>query len=231
MKLGFIGCGNMAKAMLGGILKNEICAKEDVIATAKSEASRENARNTYEIQVTADNIEAAKSADVLVLAVKPIFYEEVIHEIKDAVDEKKIIISIAPGKTLAWLEEQFGKKVKLVRCMPNTPALVGEGMTGVCCNEEVSDAEMQDVLKILESCGKAEMLPERLIDVVVSVSGSSPAYVFRHIVSQHRQSLAVQRWCWRQANIPVNLKTWYAHRAAQRLRQCVFWKKRVCEVL
>ena len=181
MKLGFIGCGNMAKAMLGGILKNEICAKEDVIATAKSEASRENARNTYEIQVTADNIEAAKSADVLVLAVKPIFYEEVIHEIKDAVDEKKIIISIAPGKTLAWLEEQFGKKVKLVRCMPNTPALVGEGMTGVCCNEEVSDAEMQDVLKILESCGKAEMLPERLIDVVVSVSGSSPAYVFMFI--------------------------------------------------
>ena len=98
MKLGFIGCGNMAKAMLGGILKNEICAKEDVIATAKSEASRENARNTYGIQVTADNIEAAKSADVLVLAVKPIFYEEVIREIKDAVDEKKIIISIAPGK-------------------------------------------------------------------------------------------------------------------------------------
>ena len=141
MKLGFIGCGNMAKAMLGGILKNEICAKEDVIATAKSEASRENARNTYGIQVTADNIEAAKSADVLVLAVKPIFYEEVIHEIKDAV----------------------------------------EGMTGVCCNEEVSDAEMQDVLKILESCGKAEMLPERLIDVVVSVSGSSPAYVFMFI--------------------------------------------------
>ena len=102
-------------------------------------------------------------------------------KIKDAVDEKKIIISIAPGKTLAWLEEQFGKKVKLVRCMPNTPALVGEGMTGVCCNEEVSDAEMQDVLKILESCGKAEMLSERLIDVVVSVSGSSPAYVFMFI--------------------------------------------------
>ena len=158
MKLGFIGCGNMAKAMLGGILKNEICAKEDVIATAKSEASRENARNTYEI--------------------------------KDAVDEKKIIISIAPGKTLAWLEEQFGKKVKLVRCMPNTPALVGEGMTGVCCNEEVSDAEMQDVLKILESCGKAEMLPERLIDVVVSVSGSSPAYVFMFIEAMADEAVA-----------------------------------------
>ena len=129
-------------------------------------------------------------------------------------------------------------------------ALVGEGMTGVCRNEEVSEAEMQDVLKILESRGKAEMLPERLIDVVVSVSGSSPAYVFMFIEAmadaavadgmpraqayrfgKDRQSLAVQRWCWRQANIPVNLKTWYAHRAAQRLRQCVFWKKRACEVL
>ena len=180
MKLGFIGCGNMAKAMLGGILKNEICAKEDVIATAKSGASRENARNTYGIQVTANNIEAAKNADILVLAVKPIFYEEVIHQIRDVVDEKKIIISIAPGKTLEWLEEQFGKKVKLVRCMPNTPALVGEGMTGVCCNEEVNDMEMQEVLRILESCGKAEVLPERLIDVV-AVSGSSPAYVFMFI--------------------------------------------------
>ena len=74
--------------------------------------------------------------------------------------------------------------------MPNTPALVGEGMTGVCCNEEVSDAEMQDVLKILESCGKAEMLPERLIDVVVSVSGSSPAYVFMFIEAMADEAVA-----------------------------------------
>ena len=113
MKLGFIGCGNMAKAMLGGILKNEICAKEDVIATAKSEASRENARNTYGIQVTADNIEAAKSADVLVLAVKPIFYEEVIHEIKDAVDEKNHFHCTGKNTGMAgravWQKSKAGK--------------------------------------------------------------------------------------------------------------------------
>ena len=113
--------------------------------------------------------------------------------------------------------------------MPNTPAPGREGMTGVCRNEEVSDAEMRDVLKILESCGKAEMLPERLIDVVVSVSGSSPAYVFMFIEAMADAAvggwyaactgisfrstgspLAVQRWCWRQVNIPVNSKTWYA---------------------
>ena len=85
MKLGFIGCGNMAKAMLGGILKNEICAKEDVIATAKSEASREIARNTYGIQVTADNIEAAKSADVLVLA-SPVYFYSIDAQLKAVID-------------------------------------------------------------------------------------------------------------------------------------------------
>lgn len=181
MKLGFIGCGNMAGAMLGGILKNEICAKDEIIASAKTERSRKRAQENYGIEMTADNREVAERADIIVLAVKPIFYEEVIEQIKDTADERKIVISIAPGKTLAWLEERFGKKVKLVRCMPNTPALVGEGMTGVCANEQVTTEEMERVIQILESCGKAEVLPERLIDVVVSVSGSSPAYVFMFI--------------------------------------------------
>ena len=178
-KIGFIGMGNMGHAILKGALKEY--PAEEMIFCAKTSETKTKVHAETGVEYTDNNAECANRCKYLVLAVKPIFYEEVIHEIKDAVDEKKIIISIAPGKTLAWLEEQFGKKVKLVRCMPNTPALVGEGMTGVCCNEEVSDAEMQDVLKILESCGKAEMLPERLIDVVVSVSGSSPAYVFMFI--------------------------------------------------
>ena len=181
MKLGFIGCGNMAKAMLGGILKNGVCRKEEILASARTQASREKTADDYGLRVTGDNREVAQYADVIVLAVKPVFYEEVIRQIRDVTDEKKIMISIAPGKTLAWLEEKFEKKVKLVRCMPNTPALVGEGMTGVCGNDAVTDQEMEEVLGILESCGKAEVLPEHLIDVVVSVSGSSPAYVFLFI--------------------------------------------------
>ena len=181
MKLGFIGTGNMAGAIMGGIIKKGIIPAEEIIGSDIMEMGRNHVKELYGIRVTADNKEVAEKAEVLVLSVKPQFYAETIQEIRESVREDQLIITIAPGKTLAWLEEQFGKKVKLVRCMPNTPALVGEGMTGVCCNEEVSDAEMQDVLKILESCGKAEMLPERLIDVVVSVSGSSPAYVFMFI--------------------------------------------------
>ena len=87
-------------------------------------------------------------------------------------------MTLAPGKTLEWLEEQFGKPVKIVRTMPNTPALVGEGMTAACPNQYVTQEEKEYILKILSAFGKVEVVPERLIDAVVAVSGSSPAYVF-----------------------------------------------------
>ncbi len=83
-----------------------------------------------------------------------------------------------PGKTLAWLAEQFGKDVKIVRTMPNTPAMVGEGMTAVCPNEHLTEDEIAYVKSLLESFSRAEIVPERLMDVVTAVSGSSPAYVF-----------------------------------------------------
>ena len=118
---------------------------------------------------------------MLVLSVKPQFYPDVIAQIRDVVDEKKIVVTIAPGKTLQWLQEQFGHSVKLVRCMPNTPALVLEGCTGVCPGELVEPEELETVLTILQSFGKAYVVPERLMDVVVGVSGSSPAYVFLFI--------------------------------------------------
>ena len=128
--------------------------------------------------MTADNKEVAKKADVLFLSVKPQFYAEVIAEIKEIIDESKLIITIAPGKTLSWLEGQFGKKVKIVRTMPNTPAMVGEGMTAACKNELVTEEDMVLAMEILNSFGKTEVVSEHLIDAVVAVSGSSPAYVY-----------------------------------------------------
>ena len=115
------------------------------------------------------------------LAVKPQFYEAVITEVKDLVREDQLMITIAPGKTLAWLEEKFGKKVKLVRTMPNTPAMVLEGMTAACVNEAVTKEEQEYAYEILNCFGKTEFVPERLIDAVVAVSGSAPAYVFMMI--------------------------------------------------
>lgn len=181
MRLGFIGCGNMATAMMRGIISNHIAAAKDIIGADLSKTMREKAVTDLGIEVTADNKEAAQKADILVLAVKPQFYEMVIDEIKDVVDERLLIVTIAPGKTLEWLEKRFGKQVKLIRTMPNTPALVGEGITGACPNANVTAEEMEQVAAILRGFGKCEVIGEHLMDVVVSVSGSSPAYVFMFI--------------------------------------------------
>jgi pyrroline-5-carboxylate reductase len=131
--------------------------------------------------VRESNAAVAKEADVLVLAVKPQVLREVIDVVKNCVSPDTLIISIAAGKTMDWIGEAFGREVKLVRCMPNTPALVGEGCTGVCVNAKVSQEETDYSIRLMESFGKAILVPERLMDVVGAVSGSSPAYVFMFI--------------------------------------------------
>lgn len=181
MKLGFIGTGNMASAVIGGILKKGIVKADDIIGADVLEAGRERVKAAYGIQVTDNNKEVIENADIVFLSVKPQYYAEVIAEIKDAVSDNKIVVTIAPGKTLSWLKEQFGKNVKIVRTMPNTPALVGEGMTAACPNEFVTEQEKEAVLAILGTFGKVEIVPEKLMDAVVSTSGSSPAYVFMMI--------------------------------------------------
>ena len=124
MKIGFIGCGNMASAMIGGIIKNQVVAPADILASAKTEVSREKKKEELGIAMTADNREVAAFAEVLILAVKPFYYEDVIKEIRDVVADDTIVVSIAPGKKLTWIEGLFGKPLKIVRTMPNTPALV-----------------------------------------------------------------------------------------------------------
>lgn len=182
MKLGFIGLGNMATAMIGGILQKEIVTAHDIIGSAKTEATMEKVQKEYGIHVTADNAEVAKEAEILFLAVKPIFFPEVIAQIKDAVSEETLIVSIAAGKDLDYLYGAFGRpELHIVRCMPNTPALVMEGCTGVCAGENVSVEQLEQVLALLRAFGTASVVPERLMDVVVAVSGSSPAYVFLFI--------------------------------------------------
>lgn len=181
MKLGFIGCGNMASAMMSGIIKNGIIDAKDIIGADVYAPSREKAHQTLGIRVTENNCEVAQWADAIVLSIKPQFYEAVIAEIKEVVKDNQIIITLAPGKTLAWLEEKFGKPIKVIRTMPNTPAMVLEGMTAACPNKYVSAEELETVCKILKGFGEVEVVPEKIIDAVVAVSGSSPAYVFMMI--------------------------------------------------
>lgn len=187
MKIGFIGLGNMAAAMIGGMLGTGAFQAEEIIGSARTQETAEKVRSKYGIATGTDNRETAKQADVLILAVKPVFLAGVIAEIKDLVDGKNtLVISIAAGKTIDWIEHEFGKTLRIIRCMPNTPAMVGEGCTCICLKETFSDQGVYDgdrcvALKIMNSFGKASILPERLMDAFVGVAGSAPAYVFLFI--------------------------------------------------
>lgn len=181
MKIGFIGCGNMGTAMLKGILKAGVIKPGELTASAKSTKTQDKIKNELKICLAESNEEAVRFSDIVFLAVKPQYYEQVITQIREFVREDQIFVSIAPGKSLKWLENLFGKPVKLVRTMPNTPAMAGEGMTAYCAGERVSGQEKQQIAQICGYFGKAEEVSESLMDTVTAVSGSSPAYVFMFI--------------------------------------------------
>ncbi len=176
--LGFIGCGNMGQAIIGGIIKDKIFSPESMIASALSEKSLKIVSEKYGIHTTTDNNKVARNSDILILSVKPNLYPVVIKEIKDNIKEDVIIVSIAAGVSIENLEKMFEEKIKIVRVMPNTPALVGEGMSALCPNPMVNKEEFEEVLSIFKGFGKVEVIDERLIDAVIAVSGSSPAYIY-----------------------------------------------------
>lgn len=180
-KIGFIGCGNMGSAMVGGIIKSKLFPKQDIIASCRTKESANNLENSFGIETTSSNIEVVKRSDFIILAVKPYMYESIIKEIKDLVDNSKIIITIAAGITINHIQDWFNKKIKLVRTMPNTPALVGEGMTAICPNKEIKEKELDEVMNIFNSFGKCEIIEEKDFHSFIALSGSSPAYTYMYI--------------------------------------------------
>ncbi|MBE5858868.1 MAG: pyrroline-5-carboxylate reductase [Butyrivibrio sp.] len=181
MTIGFIGLGNMAKALMGGIISKGVFDPADIIGSDPMEAARESAAKKFGIRVLNNNADVAKEADIILLAVKPQFLKVAIADIMDEIDDQKLVISIAAGKSLEWIAKEFEKEVKVIRVMPNTPALVGEGCAAVCPNNLCSEGDLNIALEILRSCGTANVVTENLMDVVTGVSGSSPAYVFLFI--------------------------------------------------
>ena len=178
MKVGFIGGGNMASAMIGGMIQKGVVSADDILVSVRTEKSVERLTNQFGVQATMENEAVVAGSDLVFLAVKPNQIKNIINLVKNFISPEKIIVSILPGKSLQWLGTEIGKPTKLIRTMPNTPALVGEGMTGVCANDLVTEEELQLVLTLLKSFGRAEVVPEYLMDTVTGVSGSSPAYVF-----------------------------------------------------
>ncbi len=179
--IGFIGGGNMGGAIIGGIVKAGLAKPEEILVSDLNEAGLSQLKEKYGVQTTTDNMLVAGAADILFLAVKPGVYPTVIGEIRDVVKQEAVIVSIAAGQSIEKVEALFGKPIRLMRVMPNTPALVGEGMSALSPNSNMSQDEIDEVAAIFNSLGKSEVVPESLMDAVVGVSGSSPAYVYMFI--------------------------------------------------
>ena len=177
--VGMIGAGNMGSAILRGIVEAEYVRASQIIAfDTNRKRIRELEEDLPGVVTASDCLEVAEQADLIVLAVKPIFMEEVINQIRGAL-QGKAVLSIAAGWTVGMLKKALaGSGATYMRVMPNTPALVGEGMTALCDESTFSKEDYDFVKGIFDSIGKTRILPERLFDGVVALSGSSPAYVY-----------------------------------------------------
>lgn len=172
--------GNMGHAMLNGIMRT--FDKSQIMFTDASDVVRVRVAEETGIKVAPTNIELANSVKYIILAVKPQYYDAVIGGIRNVVTQDKIIISLAPGITIEDVRNKFETDVRVVRCMPNTPAMIGEGMTGISYDSREYNLEEMDVIaQIFSSFGKFSIVEERLLDTVTCVSGSSPAYVYMFI--------------------------------------------------
>jgi pyrroline-5-carboxylate reductase len=181
MKIGFIGSGNMAKALMKGILDKSVCSKDDLISSDIFPEALEKIKNEFGIKVTDDNKEVVKNSDVIFLAVKPQVMDKVLENVKDDVDDQ-IFVSIAAGVQIKQIENVLSDK-KIVRVMPNTPCLVGEMAAGYSVNSQLNSEDKEKVKMILESSGLAFEMEESKLDAVTGLSGSGPAFVARLIES------------------------------------------------
>ena len=179
-KIGFIGMGNMGRAILKGLLK--VYTPEDMIFTAAHEETMDRVTAETKVSHASSNQECAVKAKYLILAVKPQYFDTVFGEIRDVLRPGQVVISLAPGISIQTMTDRLGGSVRVVRAMPNTPAMLGEGMTGVSYDAGAyEEEEKQEIGLIFSSCGRMELVEERLMDAVGCVSGSSPAFVYMFI--------------------------------------------------
>lgn len=176
--IGFFGTGNMGKAMIRGLVETKIYATENIWIYDVYQPAMEELKNELQVSAATNQKELIQNSQVIIFAVKPYVLPSLLAELKPILSTDKLIISIAAGVTLATLEEALSEEYKIIRSMPNTPALVGEGMAAFCKNKQVTEEETKQVEAIFNSFGKCEVVEEKLMSSVVALSGSGPAYVY-----------------------------------------------------
>ena len=177
-KLVFIGAGNMAEALVKGVTTSGVCPAERVVVTDIRPDRLAFFESEFRVQGVADNQAAVSGADVVVLAVKPQVLGEVLEGFQSALGRKPLVISIVAGMTTSWLEAKLGEGVRVIRVMPNTPALVRSGAAAICRGRWATDADFNIADAILGAVGVVVRVEEKDMDAVTALSGSGPAYVF-----------------------------------------------------
>ena len=189
-KIAFIGSGNMARSIIAGLTASGY-SPECITATDPNKDQRELLHTLYDIQTEKDNRLAAESADVIVLAVKPQIMELVCGGLTDVDFSNKLVISIAAGISAARLSELLDSKINLVRVMPNTPALLSQGMSGLYATNTVSDEDKTFAGQLMEAVGKVCWVEkESGINNIIAASGSSPAYFFLFMEAMQKEAIA-----------------------------------------
>lgn len=176
-QIGFIGGGNMAEAFIKGLINGGYPAA-DLIVAEPGEARRTFLSSTYGVTTTGDNLEVAGSAAIIILAIKPQLAASVISGLAAACTANKLVISILAGVATATLEELLGGTPRIVRAMPNTPALVGFGAAGLCGGRYASAEDLALTQQLFTTFGMACLVSEEQLDAVTGLSGSGPAYIF-----------------------------------------------------
>ena len=182
MNIGFIGIGNMGGAILSGYASSESSSKDRFMAfDMNKELCEKRKRETAGLEICESAAELCEKSDMVIIGVKPQVIEGVLEEIRPFLGKDKVIVSMAAGVSIDFIENIIGKELVIIRIMPNTPAKVGEAMVAMCRNANVDDDSFGKAKRIFDSIGRAEEVEEDLIDCVIGVSGSSPAYTYMYI--------------------------------------------------
>ncbi len=176
-KIGFIGGGNMAEALIKGLLAGGF-STDRIMASEPSEMRREHLAEEYGIELTVDNVELLQKCEIIVLSIKPQIADEVLEEVSSSYTNEKLLVSILAGVSCSQIEKHLVGKPRVVRVMPNTPALVGEGASAICCGHNSTKEDLALVKQLFESVGKVQIIDERQMDAVTGLSGSGPAYIY-----------------------------------------------------
>ena len=181
-KIGFIGCGKMASAIIKGLIATKFVQPEGIMATQVEVEGIEEKSKKLGVEIITDNKTLAKKSDIIFVATKPNQVVDVLTEIKPYLTPDKLIVSIAAGVTTKKLELNLPELARVVRVMPNTPALVGEGMSGICGGVYAKKEDLQYIYELLSSIGKCIIFnDETQMDIVTAISGSGPAFFYKVI--------------------------------------------------